>query len=366
VGAAVCGTVSDCAYQLLHQRVAANRNNFFVYKDADSAFNHGIASGLFGTADLSKAVLDSNCVDDPASPSGCSTDPDRLDTARGTVFRFNYPALTGMNFVGLNWQEPENFNGQPTSGSGYDLTPATDVLLDARSPDGAKVQFGVGGCVTNFYQLGPVWKTIDIPIADLIPPPGPSNVQCPVDLTNTHVLFTVATNASMSPNGGTVLLDNIQFTPVPTRQQTDPKALSLPLGNQTFGTVLQKDVTPDQANRNLAPIYEAAATALALLRRGQPGDVADALEIADALDYALHHDNHGDPLPVAADGSVGLHSAYQGGDIALLNGQSSGSGAQAGDVRLAGFSVKDGSCGPAATTPGRCWRSKPPTCNRGT
>jgi Calx-beta domain len=342
----LCGTVRDCAYQVLHQRVAANRNNFFVYKDADSAFNHGIPSGLFGTIDLTKVVLDSNCVDDPASQSGCSTDTARLDTTRGTVFRFNYPALTGSDFVGLNWQEPEGFNGQPTSGSGYDLTPATDVLLDARSPDNAKVQFGVGGCVTNFYQLGPAWATIDISIADLIPPPGPSNVQCPVDLTNTHVLFTVATNASMSPNGGTVLLDNIQFTPVPARQSTDPKALSLPLGNQTFGTVLQKDVTPDQANRNLAPIYEAAATALALLRRGQPRDVAEALEIADALDYALHHDNHGDPLPSAPDGSVGLHSAYQGGDIALMGGQSSGSSAQAGDVRLAGFSVKDGSCGP--------------------
>jgi hypothetical protein len=346
VGAAGCGTVSDCAYQVLHQRVTANRNNFFVYKDADSAFDHGIPSGLFGTADLEKVVLDSNCVDDPASPSGCSADPDRLDTARGTVFRFNYPALAGSDFVGLNWQEPEDFNGQPNFGSGYDLTPATDVLLEARSPDDARVQFGVGGCVTNFYQLGPAWATIDISIADLVPPPGSSNAQCPVDLTNTHVLFTVATNASMSPNGGTVLLDNIRFTPVPTRQQTDPKALSLPLGNQTFGTVLQKDVTPDQANRNLAPIYEAAATTLALLRRGQPVDVADALEIADALDYALHHDNHGDPLPVAADGSVGLHSAYQGGDIALLNGQSSGSGARSGDVRLAGFSVKDGSCGP--------------------
>jgi hypothetical protein len=337
------GTISDRAYLLLHERAAANRNNFFVYRDADSAFNHGFPSGLFGTIDLQKVVLDSNCVDDPASQNGCSTDPARLDKTRGTVFRFNFPALTGSDFVGLNWQEPEDFNGRPSFGSGYDLTPATDVRLDARSPDGAKVQFGVGGCVSNFYQLGPAWTTINISIADLIPPPGPSNAQCPVDLTNTHILFTVATNAS--PNGGTVLLDNIQFLPVPARQNTDPKALSLPLGNQTFGSVLQKDVTPDQANRNLAPIYEAAATTLALLRRGRPEDVARAIRIADALDYALHHDNHGNLLPSAPDGSVGLRSAYQGGDIALLNGQS-GSGAQAGDVRLAGFSIKDGSCGP--------------------
>jgi hypothetical protein len=346
-GPAVCGTISDCAYQLLNQRAAANRNNFYIYKDADSAFNHGFPSGLFGTIDLSNVGLDSGCVDDPASPTGCSADPARFDTTRGTVFRFNYPALSGSDFVGLNWQDPEDFNGQPTFGAGYDLTPATSVQFEARSPNGAKVHFGVGGCVTNFYQLGPAWSTITISTADLIPPPGPSNATCPPDLTNTHLLFTVATNAAMSPSGGTVLLDNIQFLPVPVRQGTDPKTLSLPLGNLTFGSVLQNDVTPDQANRNLAPIYEAAATILSLLKRGRPEDVTNALSVADALSYALHHDNHGIPLPAAPDGSVGLRSAYQGGDIALLNGQSSATGAQAGDVRLAGFSVKDSQlCGP--------------------
>ncbi len=338
------GTISDRAFQLLHERAAASQNSFFVFRDADSAFNHGFPSGLFGTIDLRRVVLDSHCVDDPASPDGCSSDPARLDVARGTVFRFKFPALTGSDFVGLNWQEPEDFNTQQTSG--YDLTPATDVRIDVRSPDSVKVQFGVGGCVSNFFQLGPAWTTINISIADLIPPPGPSNAQCPFDLTNTKVLFTVATNASMSPNGGTVLLDNIKFLPVPARQSSDPKALSLPVGNQTFGSVLQRDVTVDQANRNLAPIYEAAATTLALLRRGRPEDVSQALRIADALDYALHHDNQGNPLPVAPDGSVGLRSAYQGGDIALLNRQLA-SGAQAGDVRLAGFSVKDGLCGPS-------------------
>ena len=354
-----CGTVSDCAYQLLNRRAAANHEHFYLYKDADAAFNHGFPSGLFGTIDLQRVVLDANCVDDSASTNGCSTDTNRLDTVRGTVFRFNYPALAGADFVGLNWQEPENYNGQPTSSSGYNLTPATDVQLDARSPNNAKVQFGVGGCVTNFYQLTPQWATIRFSIADLIPPPGSSNAQCPTDLTNAHILFTVATNGAMSPNGGTALLDNIEYLPVPDRQSTDPKALSLPLGNQTFGTVLQsgttpdpvdcnlppkENITPDQANRNLAPIYEAAATILALLRRGRQDDVNNALNIANALDYALHHDNSANPLPLAPDGSMGLRNAYQGGDIALLNAQSAG--ARAGDVRLAGFSVKDGSCGP--------------------
>ncbi len=338
-----CGTISDCAYQLLNQRASANRNNFHVYKDSDSAFNHGFPSGLFGTIDLTKVGLDSGCVDDPASPTGCSANLARLDATRGTVFRFSYPALLGPENVGLNWQEPENYSDQPAIGSGYDLTPATSVQFEARSPNGASVRFGVGGCVSSFYQLGSAWKTITIPIADLIPPPGPSAATCPPDLSNTHILFSVATDAAMSPNGGTVLLDDIRFLPVPARQSIDPKALSLPLGNQTFGTVSQPEVTPDRANRNLAPIYEAAATILSLLKRGQPEDVANALKIADALGYALHHDNRGNPLPVAADGSLGLHNAYQGGDIALLNGQSSpsgGTGPRAGDVRLAGFSCE--------------------------
>jgi hypothetical protein len=321
----------------------ANRADFFVYKDAGSALNHSFASGLFGNIDLTHVLLDASCVDDPASLSGCSSDLSRLDTTHGTVFRLKYPALSVASFVGLNWQEPEHYS-QAIASLGYNLTPADRVVVEARSPDSVKVQFGVGGCVTNFYQLEPVWTSYTISIEDLLPPPGPSNVTCPTDLTDTHILFTVATNGSMSPNGGTVLLDNIRFLPVPLRQFSDPKALSLPLGNETFGAVLQDSLTPDQVNRNLAPIYEAAATILALLKRGRPEDVENALRVADALDYALHHDNRGNPLPVAPDGSRALRSAYQGGDIALLNRQASG--AQAGDIRLAGFSVKDGSCGP--------------------
>src|SRR5829696_5862502 len=189
-GMAPCSSISDCAYDLLNQRVTANRDNFYVFKDSDSAFNHGFPSGLFGTIDLTKVKLDSGCLDDPASSTGCSTDPTRLDTTHGTVFRFNYPTLAGSEFVGLNWEEPEHYSGQPSSSNGYDVTPATSVHFDARSPDNAKVQFGVGGCVTRFYELGPGWSRLNFSFADLIPPPGPSNISCPTDLTNTHVLFT--------------------------------------------------------------------------------------------------------------------------------------------------------------------------------
>jgi hypothetical protein len=43
-------TLSDGAYALIAERVAADRASFFVYLHADSGFNHGFPSGLFGTA----------------------------------------------------------------------------------------------------------------------------------------------------------------------------------------------------------------------------------------------------------------------------------------------------------------------------
>jgi hypothetical protein len=94
-------------------------------------------------------------------------------------------------------------------------------------------------------------------------------------------------------------------------------------------------------------IYESALTILALLQRGQSADVTNAKEVADTLDYALYHDNHGDYIPTQPSAGAGcysgigthcgLHSAYSSGDIGLNSGQSGG--AQAGDVRLAGFSA---------------------------
>ena len=346
-GIGSCATVSQCAYVLLNQRVNQNQTGFFVYRDSDSAFNHGFPSGLFGTIDLTRVVLDSTCVDDPGSPTGCSTDRMRLDGTRGTVFRFAFPQLGASDYVGVNFQDPESYDEQSPTGTGYNLNPATLMQLDVRSPGGAVAQFGVGGCVTAPYSLSPQWQTIQISLADLLPPKGSAQVVCPPDLTNTHILFTIATSQELAINAGTVLVDNIQFLPMPLRQATDPKALSLPLGNLTFGTPPQTEITPDQANRNLSPIYEAAATVLSLLSRAQAGDVTNALRIVDALDYALHHESRGDPLPAAKDGSVALHSAYFGGDIALQNTQATAGGSQAGDVRLAGFSGDPASCPPS-------------------
>ena len=341
-----CTTVSECAYQLLTQRATANQSAFYVYLDADSAFNHGFASGLYFSSDIDpkSAILDGTCLDLPGSPTGCSTDLNALDRQRGTVFRFSFPALGIHDFIGLNFQDPANY-ARGDGSSGYNLSPATYVQFDVRSPNGATVQFGVGGCISGFFTIGTSWETLQIPLNTLHPPPGAPGA-CPPDITDVHLLFTVAADGGHDPNGGTVLLDNIQFLPVPVRQASDPKAFSLPLSTQTFGIVPRtaNPVPTDQANRNIAAIYESALAILTLLHRGQTADVAEALKIADALEYALYHDNHGDPLPVASDGSTALHNAYMAGDIALLSSQSP-QGALAGDARLAGFTGGTGLCG---------------------
>lgn len=349
-------TVSDLAYQLLLQRAIANQSSFYVYQDADSGFNHGFLSGFFagtgnGAPPPGSITLDPACIDDSTSANGCSSDVTRIDTTRGTVLRLTFGSLSGTKFVGLNIEEPENW-GTTQAGNGYNLEPATSVTFDVRSPNGATVQFGVGGCNTNYLVLPPTWTTLTIKLDSL---------GCLPDLSNTHILFTVATGVD---NSGTVLLDNIRLTPVPTRQTTDPKALSLPLSYQTFGVIPNENSTPtdpffvfppDVVNRNTSGVYEASLTLLALLARGQSDDLTSANEIANALDYALSADSHGDPVPIGPNntsgcylniGSMpcGFHSAYESGDLALLNTQvvppscpAVPTVSQAGDVRLSGF-----------------------------
>src|SRR5262245_43966097 len=84
-----CATISECAYQLINQRVAENHSLFSVYRDADSAFNHGFPSGLFFSTDINPTsiVIDSGCLDASGSFTGCATDSALMDQTRGTVFR---------------------------------------------------------------------------------------------------------------------------------------------------------------------------------------------------------------------------------------------------------------------------------------
>lgn len=328
--------IGNGSYPLLVERTRAAQSSFFVYQNADSGLNHGFPSGVFGNTSPVQVQIDTGCVDDLAAPQGCSTDPNRLDRTRGTVFRLTFGPLATDQFHGLTIEEPRNWGAAP-GGLGYDLRGATQVTFDARSPQGVRVQFGVDGGVTGFVTVPTSWTTLTYRFGvDLPPLAHPDNV---------HQLFTVVTNVENAPSGGSILLDNIRFEPVPTAQQA---ALSLPLSTQTFGVVpaTAVPIPPDQVNRNPAAIYEAALVVFAFLDRGTPDDLADVRRIADALSYALHHDNHGDPLPIAPDTAVGLHNAYEAGDLALRNGQGAGAG-QAGDVRLAGFSAGTGLCGPS-------------------
>lgn len=333
----------DAAYMLISQRVTGNRSVFFVYKDADSGFNHGFPSGFFPAA--TKIQIDAACLDDPQAPNGCSSDTNRLDRDHGNVLRISFDPLQQGEFRGVNIEEPENF-GTQRSGIGYDLRGATSVVFDVRSPiqGGVKVQFGVGGSVTNFIQISQsqIFTEMAIPLNSLVPPL--------TDLSDVHLLFSVATNDVNAPNGGTILLDNIRFEPVPTSLQT---ALSFPLGNQTFGVIPlpgkasgRVPIPPDQVLRNLTTIYESSLDVFSFADRASVEDLENLKLLADAIDYALNHENQGDPLPVALDGSSGLHNGYESGDLALRNDQGPGQG-KAGQVRLAGFTASSQLCGPS-------------------
>jgi len=242
--------LGDAALQLITDRVSENGDSFYVYRDADSGFNHGFPSGFFAgdgsqdRPDLRNQIqIDLAAVNDSASPTGTTNDPTRFDRDRGTVVRLALPALTGGEFVGVYFEEPEFFLGAP-SGTGYVLTGAQRVYVDARSPTpgGMDVQFGVGGRNTDRFSpvhVTDTFTTFAIELADLRNPD--TNAVAPPALADTHLLFSVLTAAGYEPEGGTILLDNIRFDPPPANPfgrpaGEDPRP-SLPLGNETFGVV---------------------------------------------------------------------------------------------------------------------------------
>jgi hypothetical protein len=346
-------SLTTAAYEVLNERVSVNATQFFIYHDADSGFNHGFPSGFIGRTD--KLAINTGCVDDPSRADGCSIDPKRLDLSRGTVTRVTFGPLGSGQFAGIDWEEPQSYVSTGT-GIGYDLTGATRILFSVRSPTGIIVQFGAGGQTTSWVTLPKSSSYMTACIAVF----GPAALTCPPDstlkldlaapivLSSVNLLFTVATNVEHAPNGGIVLLDDIQYDPPPLVPLFKP---SLPVSTQTFGAVpiLQAQgpaipFPPDQVNRNIAALYEASLTILTLLARDTTSDRNNAITIAESLVYALLHDNRGDPLPVATNGAAGLHNAYSSGDLSLLNSEGA-SGGQAGQIRFAGFSVTSALCG---------------------
>lgn len=352
-------TLSAGAYELLNQRAAEGTARFYVYRDADSGLNHGFPSGFFGA--VKKVAIDTACIDDAAAANGCSSDPLRLDERRGTVLRIKFAPQNPGVYSGIYLEEPQGFVSSH-AGTGYDLTGAARILFSFRSPTGIEVQFGVAERLTPWTTLAKSrsYATGCIALrgsAAQVCPAGAAlklDLDFPAPLKSVHLLFTVVTNDQHAARGGVVLLDDIFYDPLPTRQQD---AIGLPRSTETFGTIPARHaqsgpvrLPPDQVNRNIASIYEASLTIIALLARGSGEDVHNALAIADALAYALAHDNQGDPLPAGAHGSAGLHNAYKSGDLALLNGQGPGAG-RAGEIQLAGFSIapnaecgRDGYC----------------------
>jgi len=328
--------ISSGAYTLVNTRTSQNRSQFFVYQDIDSGFNHGFPSGVFGSSQvaMNKLHIDSGCVYSAGAANGCANDPTTLDQSRGTVFRISFDPLATGEYVGLNFEEPQNW-GATGAGIGYNLSGATQVAFDAISVTaGIKVQFGVAGGTTPYMSIPQQWTTITINLASLSLPASA--------LAGVHLLFGVATNDQNDINGGTILLDNIRFLPVPTTQAT---MLGLPLSNQVFGVLHVQNalpgnvaIPPDQSNANVSTVYESSLALLALLNRGQAQDLRNAQIIADSLTYALSHDNQGDPIPAAPDGSTGFHNAMSSGDLPLFNSQGPGAGQQ-GQIRLAGFTA---------------------------
>ena len=350
--------ISADAYPLLNQRSTADQSQFYVYQNGDSGFNHGFPSGLFANsqATLAKIHIDTAAIDDSSSPDGTSTDPNALDQVRGTVFKMTVDPLTTGQYAGVNFEEPENWGVRRTkpgaSFQGYDLQGATTLVLDVRSPTpgGIWVQFGVGGSdsqpyakVTNYLYIpqSSTYQTLQIPLSTLHDPF--TGAISPPDLSDVHIVFSVATNNLYDPQGGTLLMDNVRFNPVPTSQAS---SLSFPLSTATFG-VLPQSQPPfplDQVLSNVTTTYETSLTIIDLLDGGTAQDLANARALCDALVYALNHDNAGDTLPtVMVNGAagIGLHNAYSSGDLALLNNQDASQGqlGQQGQVRLAGFSV---------------------------
>ncbi|MCK6685853.1 MAG: hypothetical protein L6R30_25940 [Thermoanaerobaculia bacterium] len=331
------------AYELLNERVEETSGRFHVYRDAASGSNHGYPSGFFGSspAVLSKLHINAACVFDAGAQAGCATDPRTYDRTRGTVLRITFDPLDEGEFLGLHVTEPENFT-TTAAGFGYDLRGSQEVLFDAMSPAGGiAVEISVGGSREHVtITPGRAWNSYSFPLSAF----GLSQT----DLSKVNILFTIVTSDRLARNGGTVLLDNIRFAPVPAARQ---QALGFPRANDVHGVIPvdrvqpgRVSIPPDQVHANLSTIYESSVTGLALLGRATSRDLESARLLAETFVYALDHPNSGAEVPASPNGAA-LQNAHKFGSIALVNDQAGGE-ARRGQVQLAGFLASTSLCGP--------------------
>lgn len=95
------GRISDGAYPLLTRRVTANRDNFFIYQDADSGFNRGKLVYFASSEDaLKKIRVNPAWVDAPGSPS-----PSVFDAERGKAAKMEIDPLRELKFE-RRWLSP--------------------------------------------------------------------------------------------------------------------------------------------------------------------------------------------------------------------------------------------------------------------
>lgn len=202
--------ISDAAYPLLLERTRTNRQAFYIYRDADSAFNHGFASGFFAssTSVLKKIHVDVAAIDDPNSPRGVSTNLSVLDPRRGNVLRISFDPLSFGQFAGINFEEPLGWGTTNAASSAYDLRGASSLVFDLRNPDGKSIMITIGvsgNVIALVLATNRNWQTVSLPLTKL----------SATQRANAHLLIGVSGDNSSMPNGGTVLLDNIRFKPTP-------------------------------------------------------------------------------------------------------------------------------------------------------
>ena len=336
-GLVVATSISDSAFKLVNRRAAVNRGRFFVYQNADSAYNHGYPTRWMEMD--SKVYVNPQWVD--TINSGGSDGYNRTD--RGTVIRIDLNSQSPKTLTVFSVEQPVDWSTRGT-GEGYDLRGAKELVFDIRTPTpgGVELQFGVAGSRTDLIWIprSRAYTTISIPLGQL----GLSEK----DLDDVHRLFTVAVNAGSPAGDAIVFLDNIQFEPIPYIRS---HSLGFPLSFETFAvrpyqapTAGHVPFPPDQVNRNVSTIYDSSLALLALLQRGGQEDLANARLIAETFHYALHNDDGhlsllGDSIP-----HRGLRNGYQAGDIAPFPDQG-GEAGHRGPVRLPGFSSP--SCAPS-------------------
>jgi len=103
-------TRSEEPYQELASRLDVSPHTFFVYEDADSGYNHGLPTGVFGNrSNLRTIHFETECVDYPVAANARSADCAARNRLRGTVVRIIFDPQSLDEFTGVNIEEPENW-----------------------------------------------------------------------------------------------------------------------------------------------------------------------------------------------------------------------------------------------------------------